>query len=311
MARSPLGKTYPGQILGYRRDGRPIYAIAGGADGTTNAADLIVPEVWGDQVQAKFLGNTVFAGLSVTDNRLEGVPGDTAHFPKWTRLGDAAEVDETDSLVPEKMGTDDDTAKIKEVGKAVEITDKAILTGLGDPMGEARRQLGVLIARKVDTDLKVAGETSSHVVDHSGDGPLSWDYFVDAIELLGDAWDSADMAGVVIHSKQHATLLRDKNFISADKYPAGSPIARGEVGTIGGVRVFVSDRITQGTAGSDDTTTYKAQLVRRNALGLLYKRRPQVENDRDILNRSNVITTNVHYATKLLDDKGIVVLQTQ
>lgn len=51
-------------------------------------------------------------------------------------------------------------------------------------------------------------------------------------------------------------------------------------------------------------------MVKRGALGLLYKRRPLVETDRDILSRTTVITTNVHYATQRLDDEGIVVLKT-
>ncbi len=51
------------------------------------------------------------------------------------------------------MTTDDATAKIKEAGKAVEITDRARLVSLGDPEAEARRQFGILAARKVDADL--------------------------------------------------------------------------------------------------------------------------------------------------------------
>ena len=43
----------------------------------------------------------------------------------------------------------------------------------------------------------------------------------------------------------------------------------------------------------------------RGALGALYKRRPIVERDRDILKRTNVITTNVHYAVKRLSDRGV------
>jgi N4-gp56 family major capsid protein len=301
--------TPPGTILGYRSDGRPIYPIAGGAQ--TTASDMVVPEVWGDMVQAEFTGRLVLGNLALTDSSLQGVPGDTVHFPKFKALSDADEVDETKDLVPEKLDTSDDTGTIKEVGKAVEITDKALLNGLGDPLGEARRQLGIVVARKIDTDLIAAASASSTAVDHGGDGKLSWDYFVDAVEQFGDSWDPSDIAGVVVHSKQRAALMRDSDFISADKYPTTSPIARGEVGQIGGVSVFVSDRVKTGTEGSDSTTTYKALVIKRNALGLLYKRRPVVENDRDVLARSTVVTTNVHYGTKLLDDDGVVVLTTQ
>jgi hypothetical protein len=47
--------------------------------------------------------------------------------------------------------------------------------------------------------------------------------------------------------------------------------------------------------------------MKRGALGLLYKRRPLVESDRDILARSTVVTTTLHYAVKRLNDKGVCV----
>ena len=87
-------------------------------------------------------------------------------------------------------------------------------------------------------------------------------------------------------------------------------IPRGVIGQIGGVSVFVSDRVTTTAADGTNPATYNALMVRRGSLGLLYKRRPLVETDRDILARTTVVTTNVHYATHRLDDEGIVVLKT-
>lgn len=279
----------------------------------TTSATMVVPDVWADMVQAEFLGRTVFGQLAATRSDLEGVPGETITFPKWNTLTDiAADASETVALVPEAMTTDDSmTATIKEIGKAVEITDKAILVSLGDPMAEARRQLGLLIARKVDTDLQAAANAGLAAPWIVGDGTaaLSWDLMVDAISAFGDEWDPANAAGIVIHSHQRAQVLKDDNFISADKLGSQAVIPRGVIGQIGGVNVFVSDRITV-TDNDPDPDSYGALLVKRNALGLLYKRRPIVETDRDILARSTVITTNAHYAVKRLDDRGIVRLVT-
>ncbi len=75
------------------------------------------------------------------------------------------------------------------------------------------------------------------------------------------------------------------------------------------MNILVSNRLT--TAGTGAETTYNALLLRRGSLGLLYKRRPIVETDRDILARTTVVTTNVHYATHRLDDEGVVVLKTK
>ncbi|WP_439675996.1 N4-gp56 family major capsid protein [Embleya sp. MST-111070] len=277
--------------------------------GTTTAAQMIVPDVWADMVQAKFKGNLAIGALAIEDNSLEGKPGDSVQFPKWKALGEAEDLTEATAMTPDQLGTDPGASTtIKEAGKAVEITDKAKLVSFGDPFAETQRQLGVLIARKIDKDLTAAAEAAGVLTVDASTVPLSWNVMVDGIALFRDEWEPANMAGVVIHSVQRASLLKDPNFISADKLGAGSVIPRGVIGQVGGVNVIVSDRVT---VSGGATPTYNALMVKRGALGLLYKRRPMVETDRDILRRTTVVTTNVHYATHRLDDEGIVVLKTK
>lgn len=283
------------------------------ATGTTTSAQMLIPEVWADMVQAKFKGSMVLGTLAVEDSTLEGAPGASVDFPKWKALGEADELDEGTPMVPEQLGTDKGArATIKEVGKAVRFTDKSRLVAFGDPYTEAQRQLGVLIARRIDRDLTAAAEAPGVITVDASTKPLSWDVMVDGIARFRDEWDPELMAGVVIHSSQRASLLKDANFISADKLgQGGAVIPRGVIGQVGGVNVLISDRVT--TTPSPDgkaPATYNALMVRRGSLGLLYKRRPLVETDRDVLARSTVLTTTVHYATHRLDDEGVVVLKT-
>jgi hypothetical protein len=143
---------------------------------------------------------------------------------------------------------------------------------------------------------------------------MSWAAYTAAVALLGDEYDPADIAGVVLASSQHIQLLNDENFQSVDKFGAGAVILRGQVGAIGTVPIFVSDRATavtdadSGTAGNQ--AGRKALIIKRGAISLKYKRRPIVESDRDILARTNLITTNVHYAVARVDDRGVIVLTT-
>ena len=275
----------------------------------TTSAQMINPDVFGDMLQASFLGRVVLGnpanGFALAADTLVGVPGETVHFPKWGALGDLADLTEGVPMTTEQLTTSDDTATIKEAGKAAEVTDKAMLVGLGDPLAEIRRQYGVLAARKVDGDL-ITEATSAGAYTHSPAAIISWNEIVTAISKFGDEWDPADYAGLVIHSKQHTDLLKDTNFISRDKLGDLATIPRGVVGRAGGVNVYMTDRVT--VAGGP---TYKALLVRTNALGLLYKRRPIVEQDRDILKRSTVVTTNMHYAVKRVNDQGVCILTTQ
>lgn len=276
----------------------------------TTSADVFIPEVYEDTAQAAFSGAVRVAGSAavVESPTLEGNSGETVTFPKWGLIGELDDLTETVAMVPAAMSNSSATATIKEVGKAVEITDKARLTSLGDPEAEAARQFGVMNARKVDADLIAqaqADETAqggSTPLSHdaaAGQTTLTWDRIVDAIAKFGDEWAPEDFAGIYINSAQHAEILRDPNFISADKLgSSGTAIARGQIGAVGGVAIFVTDRVA----------AKKVLVIKRGALGLLYKARPSAEKDRDTLARTDVISTTAHYAVKRLNDRGVCVL---
>ncbi|MFE6683934.1 hypothetical protein [Streptomyces sp. NPDC057729] len=121
----------------------------------TKASNLIVPEVWGDMSQAKFTGAVRVGGSPavLTDDTLTGQPGDTINFPKWGALGELDDLTEAVAMGTTVMGQTSSKATIKEAGKAVEISDNAMLNALGDPRTEAQRQFGILAARKVDAAL--------------------------------------------------------------------------------------------------------------------------------------------------------------
>ncbi|MGW6518549.1 phage major capsid protein [Streptomyces sp. NPDC054962] len=276
----------------------------------TTSAAMIVPEVWGDMAQAQFIGAVRVAGSAAVteDSTLEGAPGDTVHFPKWGALGELDDLTETTAMTPVAMSTSDATATIREAGKAAEITDKAKLTSLGDPEAEARRQFGILAARKVDAALIAqaqadetaqGGGTPYAFTTAAGATKLTWATgIVPAIGQFGDEWEPSDFAGLYINSAQLGDVFLDDQFVNASKLGNGASAAvTGSVGNIAGVPVFVTNRLA----------AKKFLLVKNGALGLLYKRRPLVESDRDILARSTVVTTTLHYAVKRLNDKGVCV----
>jgi N4-gp56 family major capsid protein len=286
------------------------------AEGMTTTLDLIIPDVWADAVAPTILGRAVMVGLATVDDQLVGQPGDEVIFPKWDYIGDADELTEGVAMDTTKLSMTDSRARIKEAGKAVELTDNATLSALGNPNAEAERQLGLAVARKIDRDLFLAavaehtngGEddpepTSAPLKVGDGTKPLSWNLFTLAKAKFGDDYDPSEMAGMVVHSSQIQQLENDPNFLSVDKFGDGAVILRGQIGRIGQVPVVVSDRLT-GTSG----TNVRALLLKRGALALKYKRRPIVEKDRDVLKRTNIVTTNVHYATKRVDDRGVVVI---
>lgn len=286
----------------------------------TISTDMYRPDVWEDIAQAEFNGKTKVAGSPavLVDDTLAGQPGETVEFPKWMALTDLDDLSEGTAMTPEKLSQSSSKATIKEAGKAVEITDKAKLTGIGNAQDEAIRQFGELAARKVDGDLiTVATATVSggityadgstatdsaplnFTVTGSTDLTLGWSALVDAMGEAGDDFEPDEWSGLYIRSEQQGQLMKDDAFIHASEVSAGGPgsvVGRGFFGQIGGLPVYVTNRLTANTA----------TILKRNSLGLMYKRRPVVEQDRDILARSTVVTTNLHYAVKRLNDKGVI-----
>ena len=281
---------------------------------TTLSTDLYRPEVWRDLAQTAFKGRAIVATSPavVVDDSLVGEPGDTVNFPKWMNLSEMEDLAETDVLVPEKLRQSNSQATIKEAGKAAEWSDKAKLTGIGNIQDEAIRQFGVLAARKVDADLVAAATATiaggityadgtaavaSSPLTLTATGGLTWANIVKAGLLFGDEFDPGDFAGLYINSAASEQMLNDEKFIQAAQTSGGnSLISGGLLGTKNGLRIFQTNRLAAG----------KALLLKNNSLGLMYKRRPVVEQDRDILARTTVVATTMHYAVKRLNDEGVV-----
>lgn len=288
---------------------------------TTTTANLIVPEVWADAVGPTILGKSVMIGLADVDDELVGQPGETVIFPKFGYIGDADDLTEGVAMGTTALSMVDSSATIKEAGKAVELTDNATLAALGNPNSQAQVQLALSVARKIDRDLRIAAEVTE-VIDGTtyqplkvpaANVPLSWGRLLQGFALFGDEYAPEEIAGILVHSVQSIQLMADPNFLSADKFGAGAVLQRGQIGAIGTIPVIVSDRATAVAdvdPGAGTVAGYNALIIRKGALALKYKRRPIVETDRDILKRTNIITTNVHYAVKRIDDRGVVVLPT-
>lgn len=280
----------------------------------TLSTGLYAPEVWEDLSQAEFTNRAIVLNAATQADTLVGAPGDTVVFPKWSTLSDLDDLSEGVPMDTEALTQRSSRATIKEAGKAVEITDTASLNGLGNAQDEAIRQFGVLSARKLDADLisaateiitggityadgTAAGNSAPLAFSTAAGVGLTWNTIVDSTTLFGDDFELSDVFGLFIRSDQKAAMLKDDQFIQAAQTTNGNAVInRGLIGQVGGMNVFVTDRLATG----------KAVIVKRNSLGVLYKRRPIVEQDRDILKRTNVVTTNLHYAVKRLNDKGIV-----
>lgn len=269
------------------------------ANVTTVLANLINPEVIGASINAKLVNLIKFSPFANIGRDLQGTAGNTLTIPAFAYIGDA--VDKAEGVAFETVGltATTTTVTVKKAGTAVEITDEAALSAYGDPVGEATNQIGMAIAQKIDNDCLTALATvgAGMTSDVGTTAILGFDVVADALVKFGE--DIGEATYMVIAPAQLAQLRKDADF----QYIAnGTGLVTGQVGSIHGVGVVVSNKIV---AAASKYTNY---LVRAGALGIEMKRDVAVETDRDILKKTSVISADVHYVAYLRDASKAVKL---
>ena len=233
----------------------------------TKMANMINPEVMGDMINAKIEAQLKLTPYAKVDTTLMGVPGDTKTVPSWNYIGDAEDVAEGAEVGLTTMTASTATFTIKKAMKAVGITQEAVNSGLGNPIGQAENQLAKAIAGKVDNDVLDAvytGQTRTTgtlVV-------ISYDGIVDAVTKFEDEEDGIEKV-LFINPAQEAALLKDDDFLSADKFTAGVAV-NGAIGKIAGawvkkskkVKLVTAEKNTSGTVtiSADNLTEYQAKV---------------------------------------------------
>lgn len=205
----------------------------------TMMTNMINPEVMGDMINAKIEALAKLTPYAKVDTTLVGVPGDTKTVPSWNYIGDAEDVAEGAEVGLTQMTASSTTFTIKKAMKAVGITQEAINSGLGNPVGQAEHQLAKAIVGKVDNDLLDAALTATVTVDTGA--VIGYEGIVSAVTKFEDEEDGTEKV-MFIHPKQEAQLLVDPLFLSADKFQAGVAV-NGAIGKIAGCWVKKSRKI--------------------------------------------------------------------
>lgn len=206
----------------------------------TMMEQMINPEVMGDMINAKIEALAKLTPYAKVDTSLQGVPGDTKTVPSWNYIGDAEDVAEGAEVGVSQMTASSTTFTIKKAMKSVGITQEAVNSGMGNPIGQAEHQLAKSIAGKIDNDVLEAVLTASNVVG-AGDAVISYDSIVAAVTKFEDEEDGIEKV-MFIHPKQEAQLLVDPNFLSADKFQSGVAV-NGSIGKIAGCWIKKSKKV--------------------------------------------------------------------
>lgn len=267
--------------------------------------DLIDPEVMARMISGGIPRALRVSPFATVNSDLQGRPGTTITVPRYGYIGAAETVPENSEITSVSLSVTTEEYTVAKAAKGVTLTDEAVLSGFGDPVGQTTRQLQDSLADKIDRDaLDALQEASRHFEDTAG-GVLGYRPLVRAIREFQDEFNQEKV--MFIAPDQANTLLLDDDFLSADKYQSGVMV-RGEVGRIANTRMVVTPLI-EAVAG-----TFTNPIVKLNqggvdelaALTIYLKRSAVVETEREAKFRRTFISADQHYVSALTNDDRVI-----
>ena len=266
------------------------------------------------EVMADAIGGKIDAAIRVTpfariDTTLEGKnAGDTITVPRFSYIGDAEDIAEGVACGTVQLTADSTQATVKKAMKAVTLTDEAILSGFGDPVGETNTQLAKAIAAKVDADAMDALLTAQLEYDGSAN-KIGYAGIVDAVDVFEEEFNSDKV--IFVHPLQVGALRKDPDYTAADKLAEDVRVS-GAIGKIANCEVVASKRVKLNEGG----TAYINPIVKLNelaetedetpALTVYRKRDVNVETERHTLSRTTDISVDEIYVVALSNASKVV-----
>ena len=214
---------------------------------TTMLANLFDPEVVADAIDRKLIDAIRFAPLARIDTTLVGRAGDELTMPFYRYIGAASAVNEGADIPISVLSQGTTKVKVSKIGKAVQFTDEAMLSGYGSIANEAARQVVAAINDKVEGLLiqnmgATAGLSKTIAAASTTDGIA--DDIADALTLFGEDLDGEKV--LVIPPAAYARLRKTASWVPNTELGAEA-IVRGTVGMVHGCQIVVSNRLA--TAG--------------------------------------------------------------
>lgn len=276
----------------------------------TKLTNLINPEVMAPIISAKLPAKIAFSPIAAIDRTLEGKPGNTITVPKYAYIGDAEDVAEGVAMGTTILTATSTEVTVKKAGKAIELTDESVLSGYGDPVGQANGQIAMSLGSKVDADCHAALENASLVFDGSS-AIINYAGIVDAAGLLQEEGTSAPKV-MFVHPDQVTSLRKSEDFKDIHRYPLQT-VMTGVIGEISGCQVLPSKRVAKIDLGGG-VMGYKDIIVNTTAdeddpaaLTIYLKRDVSLETDRTALAGTTTLVANQHYTAALSNDSKVVI----
>jgi N4-gp56 family major capsid protein len=279
-------------------------------ENVTMLESMIDPEVMAPMISAKLPKAIVATPFAKIDTTLQGKPGSTITIPRFKYIGDAEDLAEGVKANTAELTTDKEEYTVKKAVKQVRLTDEAVLSGYGNPVGEANNQLGMAIANKIDNDVIETLLTAPVVATEGAEDAISYDGIVDALDYFNEETNVEKV--MFINPHQVSELRKDPDFISRDKY-GNQVMVNGEIGMVANARIVPSRKVVAKNG------VYTCPIVQlrpqeqtgdeASAVTIFLKRNVNVERQRELSDYTTLIGADEHYVVGLTDESKVVLAQ--
>ena len=310
---------------------------------TTLLEDLIDPEVIADLVDEKLIDAIRLAPLATIDNTLVGRDGDTLSFPSYEYVGMAEDVEEGTEIPISKLQQDAEKVTVTKIGRAIEFSDEALLSGNGNDIGiESTKQVVVAINDKVEKMWMDEMKTKAALTYNGSGAADAATAIAEALQAFGEDIDGEKVA--LVPPSFYGKLLNSKYWVPNSDANA-DVIIRGSVGQVFGTQIVLSNRCVERSYSlTSDTSVqnkiyYKkkgtasyvkvknidpsadpqalgyyeagaktefAYIVKPGALRIVMKRDTLVEFDRDKLSQLNYVIASKLLAPYVYDKTKLI-----
>ena len=278
-----------------------------GSPVTTTTDQHFIPEIWADGIYKFFERKSVFRGLIDDYSALmtgKGY-GDTLHIPEISLISASDKSAGADVSYDATATTETQLSvnKHKYVAKLFE--DIAQIQSEADLMEKYARMMGEALARQVDADIVAELDDLEDSVNLGTDDTMSVAKFEECLATLGEN-DIPYMDGevaLVVNPTMMADILNPSAglasyFMRNDASGEGSGLRTGNVGSLYGIQVYMSNAL--GTGGNSNTES--GVFFHKSACAIAVQQEVRVQSEYSIDALGTKVVADLIYGVKRIDD---------
>lgn len=300
------------------------------ADTTTANLSAITPQLWAGMLEPNLRKRESFQQSILQNTDLVGTDGDRVFLPTLPDFDDSnMDLTEDTDMTPIALSNATSVQLVpSERGKAVGITRKALDRMKYDGMAQIVDRLAYAMSQKLENTISllysgtVPGAGTSMVVQRPN-GKIATtiattDTLNDAAILNAKAaLDSANCVPfadgsyrLYISPSQYVALIQDSNIRNDLRYASPQVLLRGEVGSLHGVRIIVSNYVKTSTENA--ITVTNAMMLSERWAVCAWKRLPEMVIDPTVYDfgRRRKIGITADFDIELLHAERGLVLRT-